>query len=171
QYHKEIYDLMTIDGLTGVSNKRHYNDTLASELSRPGAQAEPVSVIVFDVDHFKRINDTLGHAAGDAVLRRLAATARGAVPQQHLVGRVGGEEFAVMLLNCDQAPALAIAEQLRAAVQAQLFQFQNQVIPVTISVGVATRAIGQQEAPLELFKRADEALYRAKQSGRNRVCT
>ncbi len=171
QYHKEIYDLMTIDGLTGISNKRHYNDTLSSELSRPGAHSEPVSVIVFDVDHFKRINDTLGHAAGDAVLRQLAATARAAVPSQHLVGRVGGEEFAVMLLNVDQGPAAGVAEQLRAAVQGQHFEFQSQLIPVTISVGVATRSIGQQEAPLELFKRADEALYRAKQSGRNRVCT
>lgn len=171
QYHKEIYDLMTIDGLTGVSNKRHYNDTLASELSRPGATSEPASVIVFDVDHFKRINDTLGHAAGDAVLRQLAATARAAVPAQHLVGRVGGEEFAVMLLNVEHGPALGVAEQLRGAVQAQHFEFQHQQIPVTISVGVATRGIGQSEPPLDLFKRADEALYRAKQSGRNRVCS
>lgn len=171
EYHKEIYDLMTIDGLTGVSNKRHFNDSLASEVSRPGSNAEPLSVLVFDVDHFKQVNDTRGHAAGDAVLRQLARTAREAIPKQYLLGRVGGEEFAVMLPSVDVATSLAAGERLRAAVQAQQFQFEQQIIPVTISVGAATRGVGSPEGPLDLFKRADEALYRAKASGRNRVCS
>lgn len=171
EYHKEIYDLMTIDGLTGISNKKHFNDSLASEMSRPGSNATALSVLLFDVDHFKQVNDTRGHAAGDAVLRQLARTARGAIPSQYLLGRVGGEEFAVMLPGVDIATSLSIAEQLRAAVAGQQFQFEQQIIPVTISVGAATRVVGAMEGPLDVFKRADEALYRAKSAGRNRVCS
>lgn len=170
EYHKEIYNLMTIDGLTGVSNKRHFNDSLASEFSRPASNATPMSVLVFDVDHFKQVNDTRGHAAGDAVLRQLARTARAAIPSQYLLGRVGGEEFAVVLPGVDVTTSLTLAEHLRAAVANQQFQFEQQLIPITISVGSATRAVGAQEGPLDLFKRADQALYRAKSSGRNRVC-
>ncbi len=167
EYHKEIYDLMTVDGLTGVANKRHFHDHLATELSRPGVSL--ASLIIFDADHFKRINDTHGHAAGDAVLRQLAQVVRHVVPSGHLVGRVGGEEFAVSLLGVDWQQAYSIAEVVRAAVERHAFQFGEQQLPVTVSVGLAARVAASEDA-VALFRRADEALYRAKQGGRNRVC-
>ncbi|MBX3181836.1 MAG: GGDEF domain-containing protein [Polyangiaceae bacterium] len=167
EYHKEIYDLMTVDGLTGVANKKHFHDYLATELSRPGVSL--ASLIIFDADHFKRINDTHGHAAGDAVLRQLAQVVRQVVPGGHLVGRVGGEEFAVALVGVDFPTAYQVAEAVRVAVEQHTFHFEQRRLPVTVSVGLATREVAVEGAEA-LFKRADEALYRAKQGGRNRVC-
>lgn len=174
EYHREIYHLMTFDGLTGVSNKRHFNETLENESRRTSAgskEEQPMSVIVFDVDHFKNINDTLGHAAGDAVLRQLAQCTRQTVPEHLMLGRVGGEEFAVLAVGVPFDQAVQLGEQLRAAVEANPFHFEQREVPVTVSVGVATRTTGAREEGIDIFKRADEALYRAKQSGRNKVCS
>jgi diguanylate cyclase (GGDEF)-like protein len=166
-YHQQIYDLVTLDPLTGAHNKRHFHDVLERALSRADAE---LSLIVFDIDHFKRINDTRGHPAGDAVLQRLGQTVRALVPQGGMFARVGGEEFAVMLNGADASQAFGFAEYLRATVQGTQFDFQGAPIPVTISVGVAERAGGGALSGQELFQRADVQLYRAKQGGRNRVC-
>jgi diguanylate cyclase (GGDEF)-like protein len=130
-----------------------------------------VSVIVFDADHFKAVNDTHGHAAGDSVLRQIADCARRSVPETVALARVGGEEFAVLADGLELAQVAVIAEAIRATVQGHEFRFGKLVIPMTVSVGVAERPVGSAESGQDLFRRADAQLYRAKQSGRNRVCS
>ncbi len=171
QYHREIYHLMTYDGLTGIANKRHFEETLRAQVGRATAGAVPVSMLLFDIDHFKSVNDTYGHAAGDAVLRQVAETAKAVVPDSLLLARVGGEEFAVLANGYAMPQLLPVAEAIRAAVQGHTFRFEDQTIPVTTSVGVAERPAGVPESGTDLYKRADEQLYRAKQGGRNRVCS
>jgi two-component system, cell cycle response regulator len=167
-FHDEVFRLVSHDGLTDVYNKRYFDEHLAAATS-PGQGV--VSVIVFDADHFKAVNDTHGHAAGDSVLRQIADCARRSVPDTVALARVGGEEFAVLAGGLDLAQVAVIAEAIRATVQGHEFRFGKLVIPMTVSVGVAERASGSAESGQDLFRRADAQLYRAKQSGRNRVCS
>lgn len=168
QYHQELYRLMTFDGLTNIHNKRYYDEALTAELQRTASAS--LSVIVFDVDHFKRINDTYGHAAGDSVLRSLAALAKANVPPGATFGRVGGEEFSIILPGYNLEQAVWVAQNVRSSVESNRFCFDDTVIPVTVSVGAAERPPGSRESGSALYQRADQELYRAKQSGRNRVC-
>ena len=169
EYHQEIFHLMAHDGLTGIHNKRHFDEALASESTKPQGLQAPLSLIVFDIDHFKKINDTYGHAAGDAVLRRLASAVTACVPEGCLFARVGGEEFSVMCPGHDGAAVAALGETIRRTIEATHFEFERKVIPVTASVGAATRPPGVTQSGTDLYKAADQKLYEAKQSGRNRV--
>jgi diguanylate cyclase (GGDEF)-like protein len=167
-FHDEVYRLVSHDGLTDVYNKRYFDEQLGSTT---GPGHDIVSVIVFDADHFKSVNDKYGHPAGDSVLRQIAECARRCLPGTVVLARVGGEEFAVLLEGLDLASASTLAEKIRGNVDAHEFCFGDLTIPVTISLGVAELSPESPEGGLELFKRADEQLYRAKQGGRNRVCS
>ena len=157
----------TTDELTGLPNRRQFLARLAAEIERPGGSAQP-ALAVLDVDHFKRINDTLGHPSGDAVLRVVARILRSNIRSIDLVGRVGGEEFALMMPNTDIAMAQAICERIRATIAAHRFGAPEGVpLKVTVSVGLAFRA--PEETMSELISRADKALYQSKHDGRNRV--
>jgi diguanylate cyclase (GGDEF)-like protein len=168
-YHEEVQRLMSFDALTGVSNKRFFEENLRVALSV--AQSEAVSLLVFDIDHFKKVNDTYGHMAGDAVLCATANIAKAGLPPEFLFARVGGEEFAVLCPNTPLAKARVCAERIRVAVADNAPIFEGKTLPVTISLGVAELAPGSEETPEALYGRADEKLYQAKGSGRNRVCS
>jgi len=160
--------LATTDGLTGLLNRRTLNTLLAARVREAQRYRRPLSLLLLDVDHFKKVNDTHGHPAGDAVLRGVAAVARAQARDTDLVARYGGEELAVVLPETDAAGARAIAERLRAAVEGTSHATEQGALRVTVSVGVATWPGGGQ-TPDELLTTADRALYRAKQTGRNRV--
>jgi diguanylate cyclase (GGDEF)-like protein len=169
QYHEEIYRLMTVDGLTELHNKRYFNETLEKEISRARRYGRSFALVLFDIDHFKKINDTHGHLAGDSVLRQLGALIRGRVRRDDTPARTGGEEFGVIVPEAGEDAALLLAEKLREAVESATFRFEDLELSVTVSVGVTTwNAAGDE--PQELLKRADDKLYEAKRSGRNRVC-
>lgn len=170
QYHEEIYRLMTVDGLTDLHNKRFFTESLEKEMSRAKRYERSFSLVLFDIDHFKQINDTYGHLAGDAVLRQLGALVRGRVRRDDVPARTGGEEFAVILPEVGREGAAHLADKLRRAVADSSFRFEGTLIPVTISLGVAEWDEGVGD-PAELVKRADEKLYEAKRGGRNRVCS
>jgi diguanylate cyclase (GGDEF)-like protein len=161
---RHLEQLATVDELTGLRNRRWLDDAFDRQLARAVRTGQPMSVMMIDVDHFKQLNDEQGHAYGDAVLRRVAQTLAGGLRPQDLAARYGGEEFAVLLPGIGQENAVAIAERLREAVQADGNAAGQ---PVTVSIGIASRS-GDQ--PLTaLLERADEALYRAKNAGRNRT--
>jgi two-component system cell cycle response regulator len=160
--------LATTDGLTGLTNRRSLNAQLTARVREAQRYRRPLSLLLVDIDHFKKVNDTHGHPAGDAVLRGVAAVARAQARETDLVARYGGEEMALVLPETDAAGASAIAERLRAAVETTAHATEHGTLRVTISVGVATWPGGGQ-TPDELLTTADRALYRAKQTGRNRV--
>jgi diguanylate cyclase (GGDEF)-like protein len=159
-----------VDGLTGISNRRHFQETLAREVERARETARPLALLLFDVDHFKRFNDTWGHPAGDAVLRHVAQTAARLLRRSDLVARYGGEEFVALLPGADGPAAAKVAENIRAEVEKAPLPLGRPLPPggVTISLGVAAFP---RDAPhvAGLIGAADQALYRAKRSGRNRV--
>lgn len=167
-YYEEIYHLMTVDGLTDLHNKRAFNEALEKELSRYKRYARSFSLVLFDIDHFKRINDTFGHLAGDAVLRQLGALVKSRVRHTDTAARTGGEEFAIILPEVPAPGAAQMADKLRRAVEAATFRFEGTVIEVTISLGIAEWQ-GVNETAEEIIKRADAKLYEAKRGGRNRV--
>lgn len=151
------------DGLTGIANRRSFDSTLQRHLGRAMSALDPVSLVLLDIDHFKRLNDEYGHQAGDDVLRQVAAVLVEHARVVDVPARYGGEEFAVILPDCGEAEAAAAAERLRAAVEAAPTS-----VPVTVSAGVATfPSHGADVAAL--IRAADDALYSAKRSGRNRV--
>lgn len=164
KYHENLDRLVRHDALTGALNKGAFEEELYIACGS-GAQGV-VSLILFDLDHFKRVNDEHGHTAGDMVLRGVGSTVRSVVGESAQFGRVGGEEFA-LLVTGERREAAALAEQIRAAVAAQHFVFDEVVIPVTLSLGVCQRAI--DESPDELYERTDRQLYAAKHGGRNRL--
>lgn len=167
-YHEEIQRLMRYDGLTGVFNRSHFDETLHNVLWRARFDGAPVSLILFDLDHFKRVNDTHGHPAGDAVLRQAAAIVSQVIPPGTVFARTGGEEFAVLCPGVPAAHAWQLAEHIRRAVEASAFTAEGTRIPVTVSLGVAERAPTDQ-SPEVLYERADTQLYAAKAAGRNCV--
>jgi two-component system cell cycle response regulator len=164
-YHEEIYRLTTIDGLTQVYNKRYFLESLERELSRSSRYKRPLSLVMFDIDHFKKINDTYGHLAGDAVLKQLATIVRGRIRREDIFARYGGEEFSIVLPEVDLPSARITGEKVRTIVERGSFGFETTYIPVTISVGVASA--DTTDDPVALIKRADALLYDAKNAGRN----
>jgi diguanylate cyclase (GGDEF)-like protein len=166
----ELDALARTDVLTGLPNRREIMERLQDELERSDRSRHPVSVLMFDIDHFKRVNDTWGHAAGDQVLKVVAETAQASLRRIDSCGRIGGEEFLVLLPETDRDDAQATAERLRMAIASQSITFDGKNIEVTVSLGVAIHAAGAPlPAPDLLIQRADEALYAAKEGGRNRV--
>jgi two-component system, cell cycle response regulator len=167
-YHEEVQRLMRFDGLTGIHNRSHFEETFHNLLWRARLQPSAVSLILFDLDHFKAINDTHGHTAGDAVLRQVTEIVGAQVPEGHLFARVGGEEFAVLLAGWSAAHAYPVAEAIRRAVETNTFTFEGTHIPVTLSLGIAEWHPTDQ-TPHQLYERADGQLYAAKGAGRNCV--
>ena len=168
-YHEEIYRLTTVDGLTQIFNKRYFLDTLEREVARAHRYRRPLSLVMFDIDHFKKVNDGYGHLAGDYVLKHLAQTVRAKIRREDCFARYGGEEFSIVLPEIDGGSCLPFAEKIRQIVEKTDFKFENVRIPVTISMGIATVDAELTEGAA-IIKRADERLYEAKASGRNRVC-
>ena len=166
-YHEEVQRLMRFDPLTNISNKRHFDESLRLSVFTAAGAAKPLSLIVFDLDHFKKVNDTYGHMAGDAVLCGATAAVQTILSPTELFGRVGGEEFAVVCEDADLQSALERAEAIRRAVSREPYAFEEKRLPVTVSAGVAQLA-GAEEAE-GLFDRADAQLYAAKGAGRNCV--
>jgi diguanylate cyclase (GGDEF)-like protein len=155
------------DALTGLPNRRAFEEDLAREAARAAREGTPLSVVVLDVDRFKAVNDGYGHAAGDAVLRGVAARAAAVLRAGHLLARIGGEEFAVVLAGADLARAAEIAERMRASIAGAPLDAAGLAVPVTASLGCAALASG--ERPGALVARADARLYAAKHGGRDRV--
>ncbi|RYG63999.1 diguanylate cyclase [bacterium] len=169
--NQELERLAKVDGLTQIANRRTFDDQLRSEWSRLSREGAVLSLILFDIDFFKRYNDFYGHQAGDACLIQLAATVSEVVKRPaDLVARYGGEEFAVILPETDSAGAIAVAQQIREAIlqQAIPHELSDASDTVSVSVGVATCIPNSQERPDLLIEKADQALYRAKDQGRNR---
>jgi diguanylate cyclase (GGDEF)-like protein len=169
RYHEEVYQLATLDALTELYNRRHFQELLEKELARAGRHARSLALAILDVDHFKRINDEHGHIAGDGVLRQIAAIVREHVRGEDVAARIGGEEFAVLLPEAGPPAAEAFAERLRAAIEAATFTPGGKQQRVTISIGLAQLA-PDRATRSALMRAADLALYEAKDSGRNRVC-
>jgi diguanylate cyclase (GGDEF)-like protein len=169
QYQRSIYESATRDGLTRVYNKKYFMETLRKEFAYCLRHQVPLSLVLFDVDHFKRINDVYGHPAGDFVLTRIAQRVADTVRTEDLLARYGGEEFALMLRESSEDAALACAERCRVAVDRADFIFSGTPIKVTISLGVATLLDSDFSQPEDIIGAADKYLYRAKRAGRNRV--
>jgi diguanylate cyclase (GGDEF)-like protein len=167
-----ILEMAVTDDLTGLHNRRSTGQRLQEELARSQRHGRRCSCVLLDIDLFKHVNDTHGHAAGDAVLRGLASAANQALRESDLLGRWGGEEFLAVLPETDLEGARVIAERLRQAIEAMRVDYQGKQLSVTASLGVADALPGQDPDARDaerLVARADEALYRAKTGGRNRI--
>jgi diguanylate cyclase (GGDEF)-like protein len=169
EYHEEIYRLTVLDPLTGAYNRRYFDEAMAREVGRAERHGRPLSLALFDIDHFKAINDKMGHVAGDLTLRDFAGCVRPLVRCDEVFARYGGEEFSVILPEAPPARAAAFAERVRLAVAEHPFTFEVQAYRVTVSAGVGgTDGTGPVSAE-SLIERADEMLYRSKRTGRNKV--
>lgn len=165
-----LVELSSRDALTGLANRRAFELTVAREIDRVARSGEPALLLVLDLDHFKRVNDTWGHAAGDEVLKAVAAALVECVRPMDLVARTGGEEFAIILPNCGAAFGQAVAERLRRRIETTPVAITpRQTIAVTISIGGAFAPQWVRSTPQLWLERADQQLYRAKAQGRNLV--
>lgn len=168
QYHETIYRMTIMDGLTGIHNKRYLVEQLDRELSRATRHGRPLSLVICDIDHFKRVNDGFGHLAGDHVLKEVAQLAKSRLRPDDVIARYGGEELAIVLPETDLAGGVRIAEELRKMIATETFVFEEEDIDVTISCGVAE--LDPKWRSYDFVRAADERLYEAKRAGRNRVC-
>jgi diguanylate cyclase (GGDEF)-like protein len=167
-YYEEIYRMTIIDGLTGAHNKRYFLEFLEREIARCARYRRPLSLLMFDIDHFKSINDQHGHLTGDFVLKEMSRRLLGRIRREELLARYGGEEFAAVLPETDNNGARIFGEQIRRMVADDPFEYEGDKFPVTVSVGIATLE-GQDMEVMSFIKLADDNLYRAKREGRNRV--
>jgi diguanylate cyclase (GGDEF)-like protein len=165
----QLYESSTRDALTGAYNRKHFDERLRAEVAYCTRHGSEASLVVFDIDFFKRINDRWGHPGGDAVLRQVVRVAGQRLRAEDVFARIGGEEFAVILRGIDLAGAARVGERLRATVYAVPVVVAAQPVGVTISVGCAALSCCQERSASELFAAADARLYQAKHSGRNRV--
>jgi len=166
---RDLERLTRLDGLTGLYNRRTFEELTQLELDRAQRQGGATSVLLMDLDHFKRVNDTWGHPAGDAVLQHTATIVNRAVRSTDLVGRLGGEEFIILLPATSVASARLLAEKVRARLEASPARFEGVSIAVTASIGLAGTTAPEKRSFKMLYDEADKALYLAMQRGRNRV--
>ncbi len=171
-FQRKLFDSAVKDGLTGVYNKKYFLDRIETDFSYAKRHKTNLTLLFFDIDHFKQINDKHGHPAGDHVLREVAALLKKSVRNEDVLARFGGEEFVLLMRDVDDAVALMLAERFRRAVEGAAFEFGGTKIPVTVSIGIGTFSEAHLPKPqnsAELIHRADEYLYKAKKNGRNRV--
>lgn len=179
-YHDEIYRLTTTDGLTQIYNKRYFLQEMEREMSRCLRYERDLSLVMFDIDHFKPVNDTYGHLAGDHILKQSAQRISSCIRRDDIFARYGGEEFILLLPESDKSEAVRTAEKIRRTIEAEPFTFDNVDIDITISLGVAdiSEYVARDDGanpesddvnPLAFIKVADDRLYAAKEQGRNRV--
>jgi two-component system cell cycle response regulator len=169
-FHSQLYDAGTRDALTEVFNRRYLDQHLDTDFRLAVRHQEQLSVVIIDVDYFKKVNDTHGHLAGDMVLRTLSNVLKERIRDEDILARYGGEEFVLVLRRTPEIGAVALAESIRNIIEKTPFSYQNQDIAVTVSSGVATLTHPSSFIDgLSLLKEADMALYRAKAAGRNRV--
>lgn len=168
QYYEEIYKLATVDGLTQAYNKKFFLNRLDEEFGRSRRYGRNLSVVLFDLDHFHRLNNTYGHIAGDFVLKTLSRMILRNLRKEDLFGRFGGEEFAILLPETPEKDVLFLAEKIRKLVEQTDFNHDGTRIRVTISLGIA---FSSEKVPTwkDLLEQADAAMYRAKSDGRNLV--
>jgi diguanylate cyclase (GGDEF)-like protein len=166
--YSEVENMAITDGLTRMHTRRHLNDRFEEEFGRSRVRRVPLSLLMIDVDHFKKVNDQYGHLTGDMVLREVARIIGTQVREIDIAGRYGGEEFCVILPDTDKHGALVVAERIRSAVQAHKIRAYDALIPVSVSIGVSAFPEDAMQMD-ELLDKADWALYRAKKAGRDRV--
>ena len=167
-FHDKIYRMATIDGATQTFNKKYLLESLDSEFKTSRTYSRPLSVIYFDLDFFKKVNDTYGHAAGDFILKETAKVVRSTIRKDDIFCRYGGEEFVILLPNTDAKIAFDLAERIRKNTEAHAFQTEGHTINQTISLGVSQLNPNMNVAE-DLLKDADKKLYESKSNGRNKV--
>lgn len=166
---ERIAEMSTIDDLTGLYNRRYFMEVLEREVARAGRYGSEIVLCMADLDHFKKINDTYGHPAGDRVLSEIGRMLKECFRQSDLVCRYGGEEFAVILPNTRIEEARTVCERLREMVAGYAFEYEAAQFQMTVSIGIAKLDGFESKTPMELVAKADQALYRAKGGGRNLV--
>ncbi len=166
-FHEEIYQMTIMDGLTQVHNKRYFMEFLDREMARCARYERPLSLLLFDLDHFKLVNDQHGHLAGDFILKRLAEIVSKHIRKEEAFARFGGEEFAIIMPETTGERASIFAEKIRRMVESTSFVYEDREIAVSVSIGVCE--MGPYREPKAFLQAADEYLYRAKSGGRNRV--
>ena len=162
----QVQRLATTDGLTGIANRRHFTELATRQLGLAVRHNRPLAAAMLDIDHFKKINDTFGHGIGDEVIKAVAAILEGAIRETDVLGRLGGEEFAIILPEADGDP-VEIADRLRLAIADTTVTAPSGPVRFTTSVGVAE--LKPDDTLDSLLRRADEGLYRAKDGGRNQT--
>jgi len=165
-----ITDLALTDELTALYNKRYFKNRLEQEFKRHQRTASLFSVILIDLDFFKRINDQYGHPAGDEVLKNVSSTIMANCRENEIAARVGGEEISIIACDCDLNSASLLAERIRKAIEQSTSSWQGEDIKITASFGIAMASASSNNA-WEIYQAADRALYQAKQTGRNKICT
>jgi two-component system cell cycle response regulator len=168
QYHETVFRMAITDGLTNLHNRKQLDTMLSEEIPRAHRHGRDLSLLMFDIDHFKSINDTYGHLTGDSVLRGLASILQKRLRPNDKLGRYGGEEFCAILPETGLASATRIAEELRAMVQSHSFNAEGKEVRVTVSIGAS--CLLPDMTIEQLYKGSDDKLYEAKRSGRNKVC-
>ena len=166
--NQKLKTLSRVDGLTGLNNRRYWQEQLEAEFRRFKRTGESCTLVMFDIDHFKKVNDTYGHLAGDEVIRQAADVLRKTMRVTDIAGRYGGEEFTVILVKTEGESALTFAERLRKRVEEMLVTFEQLEIKFTISLGVS-ELNHLVDNPAQWLEQADEALYKSKEGGRNQV--
>ncbi|MHA1570135.1 MAG: DUF484 family protein [Alphaproteobacteria bacterium] len=173
--HERLKLLGLLDPLTGIHNRRYFDERLEEETSRALRQTRPLSCLFLDIDHFKRFNDTWGHQVGDQVLQEVATVIKQQMRMSDVLARFGGEEFAVLLVNTDHEEAMEIAERIRHSIASHALHAEGETLHITLSVGCSTLdSLTANQTPdqagQQLLHYADSALYQAKELGRNQVC-
>jgi diguanylate cyclase (GGDEF)-like protein len=168
-FQRQLYESATRDGLTKLYNKKFFSDRLRAEFSYGVRHQTPLTLVMLDIDFFKKINDSYGHLAGDHVLAKLAGVLLETLRSEDIVARYGGEEFGLILRECPAEQGRQLAERVRRRVETTVFDFNGIKIPVTLSLGCATLLGGNYQLPEALLEAADENLYKAKRGGRNRI--
>jgi two-component system, cell cycle response regulator len=168
-FQRQMYESALRDGLTKAFNKKYFTDRLESEFTFATRHVSPLALVLFDIDHFKKVNDTHGHQAGDHVLFEISTLLSSALRAEDVFARYGGEEFAVICRGSDESQAQVVGERMRKAVEGHRFVYEGTLIPVTISVGIAVLPNAAVKDANDIVGFADQALYKSKNGGRNRV--
>ncbi len=176
-YHEEMYKLATLDGLTQIYNKTYLLERIHDEFMRSKRYKRKLSILLFDFDYFHELNSKYTHLGGDQVLRKVASLVLRNLRKEDILGRYGGEEFIIVLPETDEKSAFSIADKIRTLVEKTKIEYSDQIIPVTISIGVASIKFDRKgnsqpkvESSEKFIELADKALFEAKNKGRNRVC-